>query len=154
MLDSGDLVKVIQETAINAISEKKPADVFFGVVQTANPLSIFVEQKMLLTEEFLIVPESLTDYKTEISFDDPQIENQVFIGHRIPEKHARLITEPDTPLESSKDVVLTGELSFEAKVKHKITMYNALKVGEKLILIRQHGWQKYLVMDRTESGRL
>lgn len=153
MLDSSDLVKTIQEAAINAVNEAKPSDIFFGTVQTVSPLSVFVEQKLILTEEFLIVPENLTDYKTEISFDDPSIKNQVSVGHRIPDEHAVLITDPDKSPEASKEVILTGELSFQEKVKHKITVYNALKSGEKVILIRQHGGQKYLILDRTERGR-
>lgn len=36
----------------------------------------------------------------------------------------------------------------EYKGKKKFVVHNALTVGEKVVLIRQHGGQKYLVVDR------
>ena len=132
MLNSSDFVKVIKKSAIEAVNNSKPADIFYGTVQSISPLTIFIDQKLILSEKFLIIPESLTDYETEISFDDPSIK-QVFTTWNMEE------TSESTP----------SKMSFKEKIKHKITVYNSLKVGEKVILLRQQGGQKYMVLDRA-----
>lgn len=132
MLNSSDFVKVIKKSAIEAVNNSKPADIFYGTVQSISPLTIFIDQKLILSEKFLIIPESLTDYETEISFDDPSIK-QVFTTWNMEE------TSESTP----------SKISFKEKIKHKITVYNSLKTGEKVILLRQQGGQKYMVLDRA-----
>lgn len=132
MLNSSDFVKVIKKSAIEAVKNSKPTDIFYGTVQSISPLTIFIDQKLILSEKFLIIPESLTDYETEISFDDPSIK-QVFTTWNMEE------TSESTP----------SKISFKEKIKHKITVYNSLKVGEKVILLRQQGGQKYMIVDRV-----
>ena len=132
MLNSSDFVKVIKKSAIEAVNNSKPADIFYGTVQSISPLTIFIDQKLILSEKFLIIPESLTDYETEISFDDSSVK-QVFTTWNMEE------TSESTP----------SKISFKEKIKHKITVYNSLKVGEKVILLRQQGGQKYMVLDRV-----
>ena len=132
MLNSSDFVKVIKKSAIEAVNNSKPADIFYGTVQSISPLTIFIDQKLILSEKFLIIPESLTDYETEISFDDPSIK-QVFTTWDMEE------TSESTP----------SKISFKEKIKHKITVYNSLKTGEKVILLRQQGGQKYMIVDRV-----
>lgn len=132
MLNSSDFVKVIKKSAIEAVNNSKPADIFYGTVQSISPLTIFIDQKLILSEKFLIIPESLTDYETEISFDDPSIK-QVFTTWNMEE------TSESTP----------SKISFKEKIKHKITVYNSLKEGEKVILLRQQGGQKYMIVDRV-----
>ena len=132
MLNSSDFVKVIKKSAIEAVKNSKPADIFYGTVQSISPLTIFIDQKLILSEKFLIIPESLTDYETEISFDDPSIK-QVFTTWDMEE------TSESSP----------SKISFKEKIKHKITVYNGLKAGETVILLRQQGGQKYMVLDRA-----
>ncbi len=132
MLNSSDFVKVIKKSAIEAVNNSKPADIFYGTVQSISPLTIFIDQKLILSEKFLIIPESLTDYETEISFDDSSVK-QVFTTWNMEE------TSESTP----------SKISFKEKIKHKITVYNSLKTGEKVILLRQQGGQKYMVLDRV-----
>ena len=132
MLNSSDFVKVIKKSAIEAVKNSKPTDIFYGTVQSISPLTIFIDQKLILSEKFLIIPESLTDYETEISFDDSSIK-QVFTTWDMEE------TSESSP----------SKISFKEKIKHKITVYNSLKTGEKVILLRQQGGQKYMVIDRA-----
>lgn len=132
MLNSSDFVKVIKKSAIEAVKNSKPTDIFYGTVQSVSPLTIFIDQKLILSEKFLIIPESLTDYETEISFDDSSIK-QVFTTWDMEE------TSESSP----------SKISFKEKIKHKITVYNGLKAGEAVILLRQQGGQKYMVLDRA-----
>ena len=135
MLDSKDLVKNMKKAAMEAVKSSKPVDVLYGVVRNISPLEIFVDQKFVLTKEFLMIPEYLTDYQTEISFDDPSIK-QVYTTWNMAETQ-----------ESDE-----AKIAFKSPIKHKITVYNALKAGDKVILLRQQGGQRFLVMDRAVTA--
>ncbi|MCI1999549.1 MAG: DUF2577 domain-containing protein [Clostridia bacterium] len=135
MLNSTDLVKVIQNVAVNAVNNSKPVSIVFGTVKSVSPLKIFIDQKLTLGEKQLIIPQYLTDYKTKISFDNPAIK-QIFTTFNMQETS-----------ESSE-----SKMSFkQPAVKHEITVYNALKAGDKVILMRLAGGQKYLILDRAVS---
>lgn len=40
----------------------------YGKVIAINPLKVSIDQKVILTSGFLVVPESLTDYKMTVEF--------------------------------------------------------------------------------------
>lgn len=126
-------------------------EVLQGVVKSVSPLKIQIknDEKLIISSNITYVPWHLTDYKTELSFDDPAVRNNISVGHRIPEPHATLIEYPDTPAETSKDVILKGEISFDEKVKHKITVYNALKVGDEVHVLSFNHGKQYFVLDRV-----
>ena len=146
-----DIISIIKKAAVEAVESSKPFCAVTGTVVSASPLSIEISPYIVLNSEQLILTDAVRDYSTEISFDDSSVKNGVSIGHRIPDAHALLISDPDTPAETSKEVILTGELSFQNKVKHKITVYNALKAGEAVTLLRLQGGQKYIVLDRVKQ---
>ncbi len=123
----------MKKAALEAVDASKPVDILYGTVQSVNPLEIFVEQKLILTKEFIIVPEHLTDYETEITFDNPEVK-QIYTTWNMEET-----------LESNR-----AKISFkQPAVKHKITIYNALKEGDSVILFRKQGGQRYVVFDRA-----
>ena len=123
----------MKKAALEAVDASKPVDILYGTVQSVNPLEIFVEQKLILTKEFIIVPEHLTDYETEITFDNPEVK-QIYTTWNMEETQ-----------ESNR-----AKISFkQPAVKHKITIYNALKEGDSVILLRKQGGQRYVVFDRA-----
>lgn len=130
---------------------KDDVEVLQGIVKSVNPLKIQIEgdEKLTIGENITYIPRHLTDYKTKLSFDDPAIRNNIHVGHRVPESHATLIEYPDTPVETSKKVILKGEISFDEKTKHKITVYNALKVGEEVYILGFNRGKQYYVLDRV-----
>ncbi len=130
---------------------KDDVEVLRGIVKSVNPLKIQIEgdEKLTIGENITYIPWHLTDYKTELSFDDPVIRNNIHVGHRVPESHATLIEYPDTPVETSKKVILKGEISFDEKTKHKITVYNSLKVGEEVYILGFNRGKQYYVLDRV-----
>lgn len=130
-----EIVRVIKQAAIDAVEAQKPCTVLFGTVTKEKPLEILVEQKMTLSEAQLILSRNVTDFQTEISFDDPDIKQQYTtwdVGE-IAESSPR-------------------KIAFKEKIKHKITAYNALKTGEKVILLRCAGGQRFVVLDRVGGG--
>ena len=46
LADCTELVKMLKQTALDAVDAKKPAAVYYGTVLSAAPLKIDVEQKM------------------------------------------------------------------------------------------------------------
>lgn len=142
------------KTSIKQLIQKMAGDgaeVLQGAVISVSPLRIQIKNdaKLIIGANITYVPWHLTDYRTELSFDDPAVRNNVSVGHHIPELHATLTEHPDTISETSRDVVLKGQISFAEKVKHKITVYNALKAGDVVhVLCFNHGKQ-YFVLDRV-----
>ena len=61
-----ELGRAIREAAVSAARAEKPADVFIGKVLSVAPLTVKLDQKRVLTAEFLTMCESLTELKIEI----------------------------------------------------------------------------------------
>lgn len=114
-----NLLTSIKKAAKEAVEEAEPAGIIFGTVVSASPLKVQVEQKLLLTKEFLILTKNVIDYEAELEIEWQTETEQ---GH----KH---------------------EIKKIKKVKFK----NAVKKGDKLILIKQQGGQKYVVLDKIMS---
>ena len=127
-----NLVELIKRASIDAVSESKPTSIVFGKVISISPLKINVEQKLNLTKAQLILSRNVTDYKTKLSFDNPDLK-QEFTTWNMPES-----------TESSP-----SKIAFKKQLKHDITIYNALKIGEEVILLQVQGGQKYIVLDRV-----
>ena len=68
-------VKAMKKIALGVVESKKPVNVLIGTVTGVNPLEITVDQKMILTQEFLIIPRSMTDYTLDVIF--PEIKGEV-----------------------------------------------------------------------------
>ncbi len=117
-----NLNEEIKKVAMGAYNESEPSTFLFGTVSSASPLSINVDQKTNLTKEFLVLTNNVIDYEVEVEVDwSTELETC-----STPHKH-------------------------NVKGKKKIKILNALKVGEKVILIKQQGGQKYLVLDKILS---
>lgn len=127
-----NLVELIKRASIDAVSESKPTSIVFGKVISISPLKINVEQKLNLTKAQLILSRNVTDYKTKLSFDNPDLK-QEFTTWNMPES-----------TESSP-----SKIAFKKQLKHDITIYNSLKIGEEVILLQVQGGQKYIVLDRV-----
>lgn len=126
MLDSYDLLNVIKKAATDAVEAGKPSDYCFGKVISVSPLKISVEQKMILGTAQLILTRNVTDYTISVTVDwltesrSGGADDAAFAPHN----HSILGTK-------------------------EITIHNSLKNGEKVVLLKQKGGQKYLVLDRV-----
>lgn len=124
---TADLIEIMKTAALEAMEAGKPVKVMFGVVQKINPLKIMVEQKLPLTEEFLILTEAVKNHEHEITLLDWQTENASGGG---------------------------GDSAFAAHPhqivgRKRIIIHNALQVGEKVMLLAMQGGQKFIVVDRV-----
>lgn len=129
-----ELLNTIKEAAMGAVDASDPADVCFGTVTSSSPLKVKVEQKFVIDKANLIVPQHLTSYTVgvTISWDT---ENETY-NH----KHTVDGTESSQDSHTHKHSI-TGT--------KQMTINNALKTGDEVILIKQKGGQKYLIIDRV-----
>ena len=135
MPDLDEFMKTIKRAALDAVKASKPAEICFGKVTSASPLKILVEQKMTLGEAQLVLCRNVTEYTVEMTVDH-YTENETEHTHAV------------------QDTYTGGGYSSPTKHLHayrgrkKFTVHNGLVVGDEVILIRQQGGQKYIVVDR------
>ena len=122
------LTQAIQEVINKSIKNAMLSDYRIGVVETVNPLSIRLDQKETLTEEFLILTDLVRDYDVDIT-----------VNHTTENKSGG-----------------RGDAQFEShnhaySCRKRITVHNGLAVGESVILIQQSGGQEFLVLSRSQN---
>lgn len=125
MSDARGIIKKIHKAAVEAVESTKPVNVCFGEVVSVSPLKINVEQKMILGKKQLILTRNVTDFSTMVTVDWSTENKSGGTGEGSFASHSHKITG-----------------------KKKITVHNDLAVGDDVILVRQQGGQKFIVLDR------
>jgi len=97
------MLALIKKAAADAVEASNPVGIYYGVIKTASPLEVEVDQRFILTSEFL----ELTEATKEL---------------RIPQG--------------------TGEYILRRK----------LQEGDRVILVRIQGGQKYIILDRVRDA--
>lgn len=80
------LIETIKEAAMAVYNESKPFALSYGVVESINPLSIKVDQKLPLTSNFLILTNNVKDYEVNITIDGVKQTCTIHNGLKINEK--------------------------------------------------------------------
>lgn len=124
-----DFPMILRNVINECVRRDSPSGIYFGIVITPSPLKISVEQKLFLTEKHLVLTRNVTNFKT---------------------------TETIAWTSENKSGG-SGDSSFAAhnhqiQGTKEITINNALKAGEKVILLREQGGQKFIVLDRVGSN--
>lgn len=120
------LIDIMKRAAIDANEASQPTDLRFGTVISVSPMKVQVTNQMVIPESLLIVPSQLTDYTVEVTVNW-QTENTGKSGNT------------DEAF-SSHSHGITG--------KKTLTIHNALKVGDKVVLIRKQGGQAFYILDK------
>ena len=134
MADAVEFVKTIKTAAVQAVEATKPVEVVFGKVTSVSPLQINVEQKMTLGKAQLILSRNVTEHVIEMT-----------VNH-VTENHTHTHVIHDTYTDGGSAENHTHNHAYTGR--KKFTVHNGLVVGDEVILIRQQGGQKYIVMDR------
>ncbi len=61
-----DLLSTIKQASVAAMTAANPAAILFGVVSSADPLEVIVDQRFTLPADFLILLECLTHYEVDL----------------------------------------------------------------------------------------
>ena len=160
LFDAKDLVGVIKKTALDAMDSSKICDVFFGDVLSVNPLKITIDQKLILGKKQLILARNVTDYKFDMTVDhstEEALNGSFSHAHSYSgETDNTLCTaeaqEPHTHKYSGvTDTVSMSNLTHTHGYVGRKTylVHNALVKGDKVILLRVSGGQRFVVLDRV-----
>lgn len=132
MLDSNDLLRVIQKAATDAVEARKPTAFIYGKVISDEPLMVEVDQKIQLGESQLVRGESLTEYEGEVEVELEEMELELEL--------------------EMEDGPVQVKASGKGRVKGKVKMCRLLEAGTEVILVRMQGGQKYIMYDKVKTG--
>lgn len=125
---SSGIIPIIKAAAMEAVRRENMCDIRYGTVISVAPLKIQVTNVFTLPESLLVVPQHLTDYEMEITPIDWSTENK----------------------SGGSDMASFASHNHAISGKKKIKVHNALKVGDKVALLRKQGGQSYFVLDRIK----
>lgn len=124
------LEQALKKMINNAIEYNKPSEIYVGKIESVAPLTIRLDINVpVLEEDELILTHLVKDYQIDIT-----------VGH---------FTEEMEVVEGAMTDIKKHK--HEYKGRKKITVHNGLKVGEGVLLIRQQGGQKFIVLDRIDD---
>ena len=136
------LIDIMKRAAIDANEASQPTDLRFGTVKTVKPLSIQITNQMVIPESLLILPNHLTDYTVPVTFN---WTTETAGDHN----HSYSGTD-DQGYTQSGNVDNNGSHVHQitSVASKTITIHNALKVGDKVVLIRKQGGQAFYILDK------
>jgi len=118
------LSQAIRRVVASYVEGHTFADIQFGTVESEHPLVIRVNEKLRLTEEFLLIAKHLTNYHMDYEMVTHEVKDFVLNGQ---------------PLRVAPGGVQRGTMLYK----------NRLRRGEHVILSRLSGGQMYVVVDRV-----
>lgn len=127
-MSAQNLLEIMQKISARQEEAGRPSDYLLGKVEGTTPLSIRVSQKDVITSEFLILTDAVRDYDVDIEVSHTTEDRSGGGGYAEFASH-----------------------NHDYKGRKKIRVYNGLKAGEVVILVRQRGGQQYCVLSRIHN---
>lgn len=124
-----ELVQLLKELSKTTNDAGEPFEHRKGTVESVNPISVRVDQKLILEEDDLILTHLVRDYDVDIS-----------VSHET--EDFELVEGALTDIKSHK---------HEYKGRKRITIHNGLKAGEDVVLLKVQGGQTYILLDRYKD---
>lgn len=126
MADYNALVNLFKSIANDAVTASAPVAVCFGTVTSEAPLKILVDQKLELSEMQLVLTRNVTDYTTDETVDHLTENRGGGSGYALFEAH-----------------------NHNYKGRKQFLIHHKLITGDKVLLLREQGGQRYVVIDRV-----
>lgn len=126
MRDITQFVRLIKQTALDAVKASNPSEIRYGTVIKEKPLEIRIDQKIVLNDSHLILTRNVTEHEIEATVDfytEKRAGGTLYEAYELHDHH------------------ISG--------RKKFLIHNGLKNGEKVLLIREQGGKKYIVIDRV-----
>lgn len=156
LFNANDFVAIIKKTALDAVDSIKPCDIFFGDVVSITPLKITTDQKLTLGENQLILARNVTDYKFDMTVDhitEESLNGSFSHAHNYSGETDSVMCTADHSHSYSgvTDTVTMSNLGHTHGYIGRKTylVHNSLVKGDKVILLRMSGGQRFLVIDRV-----
>lgn len=145
---STGLIELIKRASLEAMETNQMCDLRYGTVTSVSPLKVRITNQFTIPDSLLIVPKHLTDYKVSVSLDWTSGSAG---GHSHGYSGSTVAGGTDTHshgYSGTTDSVNGHSHTMTSSGDKTITIHNALKVGDKVALIRKTGGQSYYILDR------
>ena len=140
-LDTQRLVMMIKRAAVDAVNAKDPMSLKIGEVVSTSPLKISINQKITIPASQLFLSNAVRDYTVYETVD-----------HTTEIALSNVNSNAADLSETSENVETVNLKHSHAYVgRKKFTVHLGLKTGEKVLLLRCDGGQKFIVLDRLEA---
>ena len=145
------MIEIMKIAAMDAIENGKPCDLRIGTVTSIAPLKVQITSNLIIPESLLVVPQYLTDYSVDMNLGASEVSsndlNINVVGDLLVFSNQTSevpIDDEDYPTEDTVDTTPP-----EVVDERTMTVYNSLKVGDKVALIRNQGGKMYYILDRV-----
>lgn len=119
------IVNIIKEIASTVIQNGEPMEVIVGEVVSASPLEIKIDPKLTIPEENIVLTKNTSEWTMEMSVDHVTENRSGGGGYAEFASH-----------------------NHEYKGQKKYLVHNQLVVGDKVIMLKETGGQRYIALDR------
>ncbi|KQN96245.1 DUF2577 domain-containing protein [Paenibacillus sp. Leaf72] len=123
------LLDAIKKAGAAAHASGNPVAVLIGRVTGTNPLEVNVDQRFTLSEDFLIIPESMT-----------QLETGLMLTYEAG-------TDEAEGTSTNQGVIETAAAGSGSMLRIR----RALDIDDKVLLLRVQGGQQFVVLDRVSA---
>ena len=122
------LIDIMKRASLDAANSVQMCDLRYGKVVSTSPLKVQVTNQFTIPQSLLVVPEHLTNHTVKVKVDWST-------GGGGSHDHGG-----ETPTEGTHSHSISGTKTM--------TVYGALKIGDKVALLRKQGGQSYFILDR------
>nr|DAE91886.1 MAG TPA: Protein of unknown function (DUF2577) [Siphoviridae sp. ctwNf2] len=119
------LVDTIKQIALESVGATEPLEVIIGEVVGVDPLEIKIDPKIILQEGNIVLTKNTTEWTMEMSVDHITENRSGGGGYAEFASH-----------------------NHEYKGRKKYLVHNQLVMGDKVILLKETGGQRYIALDR------
>lgn len=151
-LDAQRLVMMIKQAAVDAVNAKDPMSYKIGEVVSVSPLRISINQKITIPASQLLLTNAVRDYTVYETID--LITDDALSDINLEHSHDYSgTTSGDDSYSGSTETSGAGNLSHNhsCRGRKKFTVHLGLKIGEKVLMLRCDGGQKFIILDRLEA---
>lgn len=147
-MDAVGLVTAMKRSAVDAVEAAKPMNICFGTVLTVGPLTIDIEQKLPITEAQIVLTRNVTDFITNVTVNW-LTENALADHSHAVSGNTNSAGDPSHSHSVNFISGLTNLIHQHGIIgKKEIIIHNALVPGDQVILLREQGGQRFIVLDR------
>lgn len=119
------LVDTIKQIALESVGATEPLEVIIGDVVGVDPLEIKIDPKIILQEGNIVLTKNTSEWTMEMSVDHITENRSGGGGYAEFASH-----------------------NHEYKGRKKYLVHNQLVMGDKVILLKETGGQRYIALDR------
>ena len=120
-----DILIEFQKIVQGVLNAQKLCTIVYGTVLSVEPLEVYIDQKLTLKKEQLKLTRAVMDYEVEMTVDHTTEEKAGGSGYAEFASH-----------------------SHGYKGRKKFLIHNGLVKGDKVAMIRVHGGQQFLIIDK------